>query len=76
MSDTYEIQKGIAPPEKAKNKKKYPYDSMEVGDSFFVDCYGDRTLLHRLRSNVLGSARQIKITTRSEGSGFRVWRIG
>jgi hypothetical protein len=49
-------------------KKKYPWDKMNVGDSFFVK--GPRKTTLYLSAKKAG----IKSCIRPEGEGFRVWR--
>ena len=57
---------------------KYPWSSMDVGDSFYVDgvptatgavCNFASTVYHHNRTHP-----KTKFTCRREGSGFRVWR--
>ena len=64
------IEKGIAPPTARRGRRmKYPWDKMEVGDSFLG------------RRSVSGSAaiqarkRDWEFVTSVEGDGRRVWRI-
>jgi hypothetical protein len=57
--------------------KKYPFDLMEVGDSFFVPAGEDIERTHNnLRCSALafGLRRQQRFTTRREDGGVRVWR--
>lgn len=70
------IQKGIAIP-KSRSKMVYPWDSMQVGDSFFIDGKTQR----QVAPSLYRSAKRhgVKITVRSsifEGeSGVMVWRL-
>jgi hypothetical protein len=68
------IDKGVPAPNEhwSRNRVKYPFKSMEVGDSFFTE-----TSRVAVTSAACGYARRngVKFTTRSENGGTRVWRI-
>lgn len=65
---TIEIEKGIPVPEKVRTRSgKYPWDSMEVGDSFKLDGRTKKVIVPaRLKPKIF---RQAAV----EG-GWRVWR--
>lgn len=69
-----EINKGLpVPPDTRGMKRKYPFDKMEVGDSFFVpdktsDCMSQCIAYAKKR---LG----FSFTRRTVDGGVRVWRI-
>jgi len=70
----YKIEKNIKPPV----KKKYPFEKMEVDDSFFVPTEKDDK--PRVATNVCSSSRTQKgkgkiFTTRIVEGGVRCWRI-
>ena len=63
------------------SRKKYPFDEMKVGDSFFVEAKEDELLLVRQR---LGSAayqwrlnndKAKRFSARSESNGVRLYRV-
>lgn len=65
------IQKDVPVPVKRRGKK-YPYDTMDVGDSFFVD-----TLNIQVVCNLnyrAGKKYERKFIARTEEAGVRVWR--
>ena len=70
------VEKGVEiPPMKAHNK--YPWDRLEVGDSFFVTLTNRNE--HSLRSSLAACAnnrsrRGNKFIVRKVDGGFRVWR--
>lgn len=71
------IEKGIpVPPIQKKNKNGYPFEHMDVGDSFFVktDDKGDHI---RLTSSVhsFGRIHGMKFSIRMVDGGSRVWRV-
>jgi len=70
MSDIV-IEKNVVLP-KERNKNKYPYLEMEIGDSFFVE-NGKLSLICNLNYRMfkLHAKRYI---ARSEDTGVRVWR--
>lgn len=70
----FKIDKGIPiPPKKARwRPSKYPFVNMQVGDSFFTNgtaaSLRSATFTYSKRTNT-------KFVTRSEGTGWRVWRV-
>lgn len=67
----YEIAKKIPIPKGGRGSKKYPFEEMEIGDSFEAS-----------GGNVQGSAvsfalrnPEYKFKTRKTENGIRVWRI-
>ena len=79
---TFEVEHGIP----IKSWRKYPFEEMEVDDSFFIPCV-DTKERRRLTCAVLSLASQkrlsrgdgFRITVRtiknSDQYGIRVWRI-
>ena len=71
MSDI-QIEKGVPVP-KARTPMKYPFEKMEVGDSFFVP---------KSQGNVSSAAvywqkrhKGRRFVTRAENGGARCWRV-
>ena len=60
---------------------KYPWEQMEVGDSFYVPKPDKLKNIRDLRSNLLNASRVYvrrygwQFTTSEEGEGIRIWRI-
>ena len=74
----FEIEKNIEMEEIVRRSKKYPFDKMEVGDSFFVPCQPE--LKASKQASLLGCCRQKrlagkKFSSRRCDGGFRIWRI-
>lgn len=70
------IEKQIPIPRKshAIGFRKYPFDSMEVGDSFFA--FISVQSLSTCANNYVKSIGNFKrFTTRKQNNGARVWRI-
>ena len=75
----YAIEWGIpSPPKWASNgrRSKYPFDSMAVGDSFFISAERSRKEYSRYGSTVGAATKRLnrKFTIRQVDGGFRVWR--
>lgn len=74
-----EIEKGIPVPESWRTKKgesKYPFNKLEVGDSFVIEKNGHKSWEFSFAA-VLKAQKDlgIKLTTRAEGDEKRrVWR--
>jgi hypothetical protein len=71
----YEIEKGIPVPIDGEMRaRKYPFATMEIGDSFYV---GSEKTLAVVQSATYAAqkALQRSFRARREGEGTRVWRI-
>lgn len=72
----FKIEKAVEIPGSAGGTggpNKYPFPSMEVGDSFFVP--GDQASKARPAAHTWGRVHGRKFMTRKEGDGVRIWRI-
>lgn len=72
----YKIEKNVS---KTK-KSKYPFEEMEVGDSFLIKCkngeiHKHRTYLHLAIKRLKDASgnRSMNISTRRVDGGLRVW---
>lgn len=79
------VEKGVPLPfGKARGyQRRYPFDKMKVGDSFFIPSNDPEVR----RTNLLNAAahyrnwsrkpsdKHFRVKTALEGKGFRVWRI-
>lgn len=79
MNDSkFIIEKNITIPIRKKGggiAAKYPFDSMEVGDSFLVPCVKEEA--SSKRAAVLVSTKRVPLmsfTTRITTKGVRIWR--
>lgn len=82
MSD-FKIEKSV--PIKASYRDKpcpYPFEGMEIGDSFHVVTEGAKALSERSKLNARvqkfrrkSGRRTFNVATRSTETGFRVWRV-
>jgi hypothetical protein len=75
-----EIEKGIPRPQDIRGWEKYPWDRMEIDDSFFVPCKGRR--FYKVANSVSHCKRNFekrnpgrKFTYCRVPTGVRVWRI-
>jgi len=68
----YEIQKDVPLPTK-RVKHDYPYEQLEVGESFVVSGVGMNSLcnLNRVKGRKYGR----KFVCRKDGEGIRIWRV-
>lgn len=76
------IEKGIPIPPDCRNggkPRKYPFDEMEIGDSFLCHGPSPSTIMNRLMAAASNyrkrNQNEFKIATRSMDDGVRVWRI-
>lgn len=69
----YEIEANVPLPEE-KSKHNYPYEQLQVGESFLVPG-GNMNLLCNY-NNTRGKKLGMKFVCRKEGDGVRVWRVG
>lgn len=78
----FKIEKGVPAPKRrygAKAGEQYPFEKMEVGDSFEVQCENELDAKKRQLS-ILGhigrhAPQGAKFTTRVTGNTVRCWRI-
>ncbi len=67
------VDKGILIPEGRSGVTKYPWNEMEIGDSFFLEKGNSNTL--RCAASYAGSRNNKKFIVRKVGGGARAWRI-
>ncbi len=60
---------------KGGRPRTYPWDKLEVGDSFYMDHQHSPYSMLKAYNYSLPLNKRIKITRRKEGSGQRIWRI-
>lgn len=67
----FKIEKNVPLPTGPHGNTKYPFASMQVGDSFFAD-----GLPNSARVAAYSAARRhgITLVTKREGTGYRIWR--
>jgi hypothetical protein len=73
-----EIEKNIPIPNPFSKKRLYPFDKMEVGDSFFVQSDNPKTIQKRLSVAINKYRREnitAKFSMRTVEGGVRCWRI-
>lgn len=74
----FAIEKNVAIPEALNTRQgKYPYKSMEVGDSFFVPSDDKGSPTTKMRSSVAAYCKrnnELKFIVREVEGGARVWR--
>jgi hypothetical protein len=69
----YSIDKNIP----LASKKAYPFDEMEVGDSFLIPCT-DPKKISLIRAQINNAKKRYPnkvISTRKEEDGLRVWLL-
>lgn len=71
------VEKKIKVPKKHGGgpKGKYPWNELKVGDSFFIPNSVSSPYSSLYSYNTNKAKIPIKITTRKENGGLRVWRI-
>ena len=73
---TYTIEKAIPFPEGKKRRSTYPFEQMEIGDSFLVPLDRDKSPsgIYAAVSNAK-KRHNINLTSARVEGGIRVWRI-
>lgn len=64
----------VPPSRRGSGKSVYPFDKMELGDSFFVP--KKKQSIMAAYARVVGKRKGMKFITRVEADGVRVWRVG
>lgn len=79
----YKIEKNIPIPRaKTCTVSLFPWEKMEIGDSFLIKCENNKKMINHKRSSVRSSIStfnkkhnaNIKIITRNIDGNLRVWR--
>lgn len=70
------IEHGVPLPPAATGKAKYPWEQLEVSDSFFVPGEGKSVRATAYKRNKLGGAQYaVRNVKRRNVDGVRVWRV-
>lgn len=69
----YEIEKNVPLPPRA-SKRKYPFDSMEVGDSFLAPVEERQNVARAVTIENQKAGARFSVRTMKDRSGIRVWR--
>ena len=71
------IEKGVPMPESNNLRGKYPFEQMEIGDSFVIHDVQGRNVRTALSNAVAyyQNKSQQKFATRRVDGGWRVWRL-
>ena len=67
------IEKGVPAPEERKQRKRYPFHQMDVGDSVLIS-HGD-AMSARVSARYHGTRYSKKFTSKKEDDGVRIWRV-
>lgn len=69
----FKIEKNVPMPEYLRMRRsRYPFNEMEIGDSFFA---GESRGKVASAAHTYGKKHGLRFSMRSEGDGFRVWRV-
>lgn len=68
-NNEFKIEKGVPIPTPVGKKKRYHFESMEIGDSVFLAGKTQATTSHAAKKT------GFKFTVRRMDGGIRVWRI-
>jgi hypothetical protein len=66
------IERGIPIPPKASREAKYPFDALDIGDSFFVEGKAAKSFGSTIQAATKRTG--FKFTFRAFDDGVRVWR--
>jgi len=69
----FKVEKNIPMPQGRAGSAKYPFDKLEVGDSFFIPGVKGREFAGTAYSN--GKRNRMKFSVRSVAGGCRCWRV-
>ncbi len=71
----YAVEKGIPVTRRFREPYKYPFNDMDVGDSFFIPNGQDRIRSARARCSQVKANTGREYIARIVDGGVRVWRI-
>lgn len=73
------IDSGVPIPDKAENRRSFPFELMSIGDSFWVEQSSNDKYGQKLRSVIAKRNNRNpdskKFIVRRDGEGFRCWRV-
>jgi hypothetical protein len=74
VSETqFKVDRDVPIPAFIEGGRKYPFNTMNVGDSFAVSALARPAVI--TASVTYARKHGVKFTTRKDGSGYRIWRI-
>lgn len=75
----FKIEQGVPMPQARGAEMVYPFEKMEVGDSFYVEGKKGATINGAIqayiRKEIIASGCTKKFACRSDAKGVRIWRI-
>lgn len=73
----FKIEKGVPLPadDRPGRRAKYPFEDMDIGDSFFVPGHMKMASTISAAGRKLGMKFRYKVQTESGTEGTRVWRV-
>jgi hypothetical protein len=76
MSELIDIEKNVVMPELPKRGAVYPYEQMEVGDSFFIRDDRKNVIINVCNRNRKAALKNnAAYTAKKVDGGVRVWRV-
>lgn len=76
MSDEpFKVDKGIPIPSTGRNAALYPWDAMEVGDSFLIPTERRPKSFSTMLSKINDRKQPKRFAMRTVQGGLRVWRV-
>ena len=74
--EDFKIEKNIQTPRrKYQSRKNYPFDKLEIGDSFFVPETRTSKRSIAAYSSLMGKLLNKRFITKTQENGVRIWRI-
>lgn len=73
--EEFKIEKGIPVPARRPGNSKYPFSSMEVGDSWLMTNTASRAGARSTAANIAKAKGGWKFVSRKEKDGVRFWRV-
>ena len=70
----FQIEKGVRIPPRGQFQPKYPFHTMDIGDSFRVGVEDKERVRKAANQHALRNG--VRFTIRSNCEGAQVWRIG
>lgn len=72
MTEEIKVEKGIPLPISFQ-AQRYPFDKMDIGDSFFIEKVEAQRL--SAAASLYGKRNNMKFSVRSIDNGYRCWRV-
>ncbi len=73
----FEVEKGVEEPPKVREYRRYPFSSMSIGDSFYIETRDNSLRVRSASRDYMRTHPEKAFLVRrvKDGPGWRCWRV-